>query len=529
MMPSIFDLMRAQQAARHQPQTTTPAPLPAPPAGGGTPYGLAALNQETTRVATAPQGTRNDTLNRAAYNLAQLVAGGQIDPGLVYDRLHQAATVAGLPPSEIASTLRSGGTAGRTQPRQPDEAWQPTTPPPVTVLDDHMPPSGQETSGHADSDTDAGSEPPSQEDKDAAYQAWRDAQVAAEAERLRIRADAQAIITREREEAAWAFPDYLPTLTDELALPDEKIEYLIDDVFPVDSNVLLTAQYKSGKTTMMLNLIRALADRTKFLDALDTHMGDGERIVFLNYEVGRGMIRRWMRQEHITRTDDVTVITIRGHEMPIMGSRGFAELTGALRRASCRVLVVDPYARAFVGNGQDENDNSQAGAFLDRWDQVKEAAGVRELVMVTHTGRDSAWGGKVRARGATRVDDWADVRWALTVDPDTDRRFLSASGRDVEWPEHEITYDAQTRRLGVGWLDRKASRRASQEDEVVRVVQDQPGISQAGILMALHASQSGLRKADLPALLEAARGHLRIYSQPGPKRSKLWYPTTEGK
>ena len=37
---------------------------------------MAALREETRLVATAQPGTRNDTLNRAAFSLGQLVAAG---------------------------------------------------------------------------------------------------------------------------------------------------------------------------------------------------------------------------------------------------------------------------------------------------------------------------------------------------------------------------------------------------------------------------------------------------------------------
>lgn len=46
---------------------------------GGTPYGLAALRRECDELAATPEGGRNDQLNRAAFNLAQLAAGGALD------------------------------------------------------------------------------------------------------------------------------------------------------------------------------------------------------------------------------------------------------------------------------------------------------------------------------------------------------------------------------------------------------------------------------------------------------------------
>jgi len=82
-------------------------------------YAAAALEAETDRVARAPVGTRNDTLNRAAFALGRLVGAGMLDAWLVHQELTDAARYAGLGRTEIRRTIRSGLTAGRRQPVQP--------------------------------------------------------------------------------------------------------------------------------------------------------------------------------------------------------------------------------------------------------------------------------------------------------------------------------------------------------------------------------------------------------------------------
>jgi hypothetical protein len=81
-------------------------------------YARSALEREAARVASAPVGTRNDTLNRAAYNLGTLVGGGLLDRALAETELARAAQAAGLAERETASTLRSGLTAGMARPRR---------------------------------------------------------------------------------------------------------------------------------------------------------------------------------------------------------------------------------------------------------------------------------------------------------------------------------------------------------------------------------------------------------------------------
>jgi hypothetical protein len=80
-------------------------------------YAQAALEAETDQVARAPEGTRNDTLNRAAFALGRLVGAGMLDAREVAAELEAAARSAGLGRAETRRTIRSGMTAGRRQPQ----------------------------------------------------------------------------------------------------------------------------------------------------------------------------------------------------------------------------------------------------------------------------------------------------------------------------------------------------------------------------------------------------------------------------
>ncbi|MEV4345073.1 bifunctional DNA primase/polymerase [Actinoplanes sp. NPDC049596] len=85
-------------------------------------YAQAALRAETDRVARAPVGTRNDTLNRAAFALGRLVGAGLLGTAEATRELEAAARFAGLGRAEIRGTIRSGMTAGRRTPLTSDPA-----------------------------------------------------------------------------------------------------------------------------------------------------------------------------------------------------------------------------------------------------------------------------------------------------------------------------------------------------------------------------------------------------------------------
>lgn len=80
-------------------------------------YVSAALAAEIGAIATAPAGRRNDTLNRAAYNLGQIVGAGLLARDQVEQLLRGAAGLTGLKTREIEATIKSGIEAGMKKPR----------------------------------------------------------------------------------------------------------------------------------------------------------------------------------------------------------------------------------------------------------------------------------------------------------------------------------------------------------------------------------------------------------------------------
>lgn len=75
------------------------------------------LEREVQAVALASKGLRNNALNRAAYNMGQLIGDGLITRGVVENALMLAGEDAGLGLTEICKTLKSGLDAGISNPR----------------------------------------------------------------------------------------------------------------------------------------------------------------------------------------------------------------------------------------------------------------------------------------------------------------------------------------------------------------------------------------------------------------------------
>jgi hypothetical protein len=126
------------QRLQHRP-ADRPAPVISVPVGNrpGPRYGRAALAQELARVATAPQGQRNQQLWEAARNLYNLVAAGALDHHQVHQGLLQAAERCGLladEPRQTQRTLASGRQVGLGPPRPAPDRTHPdpthASPPP---------------------------------------------------------------------------------------------------------------------------------------------------------------------------------------------------------------------------------------------------------------------------------------------------------------------------------------------------------------------------------------------------------------
>lgn len=260
----------------------------------------------------------------------------------------------------------------------------------------------------------------------------------------RIRQQAREQVRKELAETNAAGRYQLPAsrnLKDELALPDEPIAYIIENLWPTGANISLTATYKAGKTSTINNIIKALADGEYLFGHYQSqHEGN---IAYWNYEVSPNQIRTWLREVTINNTHLVHLLNMRGHTWPISSQYVIDQTIQWLKDRTITTWIIDPLARAFVNSG-DENSNQDVGIFLDTLDYIKDQAGVANLLIAAHTGRNAEQGNS-RARGASRFDDWVDARWMISK-TDDGNRYFAADGRDVQQDEALLEWDAETRR-----------------------------------------------------------------------------------
>jgi hypothetical protein len=312
-------------------------------------------------------------------------------------------------------------------------------------------------------------------------------QVAEELRRIRVREEAQRRARKARQAVA-PRPSIVP-LDEFLAVPDEPVAYRIDRLWPKGGRVVLAAQYKAGKTTMVGNLLRSLVDSAPFLDTFAVEPFRG-RVVLLDDELDETMVRRWLRDQGIRHETAAAVVSLRGRlsSFDLLDPETRTEWATALREAGATVVVLDCLAPILDALGLSED--KEAGRFLVAFDEMLKEAGVAEAVVIHHMGHSGE-----RSRGASRLRDWPDVEWRLVREKNEDGesepnapRYFSAFGRDVDVAEGLLTFEPATRRLALAG----GSRKDTAEDKVLRALVDHlglaPGESQRQIEAAFKES-----------------------------------------
>jgi hypothetical protein len=323
-----------------------------------------------------------------------------------------------------------------------------------------------------------------------------------------LRSDASGIARSIVAERDWTPVPPLVTLRQAIDEAPELEPPRIERVCPANARVTIIAPKKTGKSTLVLNLVRSVTTGDKFLDRWPTRQG---RVAVLNYEVLAEQWAHWCAEAGIP-LDESLVLSLRGLPNPLASARGRKELAAQLRDHSVDVLVVDPFGRASNGIVDEENSNSQVRRFTAMLDELAHDAGVSELVLPVHAGKAGE-----EARGASELGDWPDALWTLVRD-DNGNRFFAADGRDVDMPEEMLQWNHQNRRLSFTAVavNRATAKLHAATDLIIDIIGAEPGINISGIEAALQAAgidvtkkgQTGrwLRELDAQGVIRQSTG-----------------------
>lgn len=341
--------------------------------------------------------------------------------------------------------------------------------------------------------------------------------------RLRIEAEARRAYNFE----SYRYPpsEVSSSLGTDLTRPVEKHPHRIESLLGLRHNASLTAQYKTGKTSLMLNMALALVDHAPFLGSLAVHGDVGINVGMWSGEMDRDDYIAYVRPMGVQNVDAFHTAHLRGYPVAILDDAGRQWAIDWLKEREIDVWLFDSWARLCAWNGVLENDNSSVAQLTAAVDQIKEEAGVSNFVTAVHTGRTQQAEGEERARGATALDDWVDSRIVMTRQKAD--RFLFCEGRNVGLEERQLSYDPATHLMSLGEGDRRESRDSNARSLVVAAVAVSPGITTNNLRELVRQDLPSKNNNEAGDAIHAAIAAGLIRTEPGPRNSKLHYLANE--
>jgi hypothetical protein len=374
----VLPLPDALRGLLTTPQAPRTYSVPPGSNGHGPPsYGAAALRAELDDLSQAVPGTRNDSLNRAAFALGQLVAGGELAQAEVEAGLLVTARGIGLDDTEAVPVIQRGLAAGSAQPRSA----------PAQTINTGLGGGliGQPLNG-------APLPPPA---------------------------------TPNQAPPPPATGPYLYTAIDALA-PQPPIDWVVDGLLPTASTAIVFGQPGSKKTWSCLDLAVCICQGAPWL-GFATKPGS---VLLIDEESGpRRLLRRMgdsIRGHQGDETLPIFATSLHGFNFWTNApAHGAQVLLGLIQQVQARVVIIDALADVMLGG--DENAVKDAQPVFHALRQVAEASGAA-IVVIHHATK--ATGGY---RGSTAIAGAVDLLLEVTSKPNEPTvTFETTKARDSE-------------------------------------------------------------------------------------------------
>jgi hypothetical protein len=312
--------------------------------------------------------------------------------------------------------------------------------------------------------------------------------------RLVIRdvAQRQFSVARARE-LGNAPPDLmeLPSAEEWFEEPDDDFDYVIDPLLMRGHNALLSGGAKAGKTTLVADLVGCLTRRESvWMDqfALSTLRG---KVGWVNYEMPGPQLKRWLRTARVNPKRFAMPLNLRSNGPNFLDDEWWEFIRDWINDQKVTFLVLDSLTEMVSAAGLDEDkDGVEVLAAVNR---LREQTTLSEVLVIAHFGHNGE-----RTRGTSKFNGWVDVPMKLIREERSgqpDRRYFSAFGRDVAFPESEV------KRMGDGTL-----------------VVD-PGLGRRAASAREDSAAQQRRKAEKAELLQTVYG--AVSREPGCSASRL--------
>ena len=217
------------------------------------------------------------------------------------------------------------------------------------------------------------------------------------------------------------------------------VEWLWQGYLRPGEVTLLTSRWKTGKTTLLAGLLRALGAGQPFLDR---PVRPGKAWVFSeeNEDLWRDRVRTHPVGEHV----ELFPRPFRGRPTPQEWSDLIDDAADARTAGELDLFVVDPLASFLPGHCE-----SNAALLLDALRPLHRLTTAGAAVLLLHHPRKKEAEAGESARGSGALTGFADVLMELSrygkLKTDSNRRLLFARSRRTETPERlAYEWDAAT-------------------------------------------------------------------------------------
>lgn len=397
-------------------------------------YAKAALDAECRTMAAAVQGERNHTLNTCAFKLGTLVGAGALAYDDVFAALDDAAKRAGCDnPEKDHGTIHRGLRDGMRQPRDlgnlHGDAWEG----PHAHPDRNGTPTDEPSSGDEQS---------------------------------------------QRRASKLALGFALPIPASQLKTP-EGARWILDGYLSQGSISLLSALWKSGKTTLIACLLRSMEAGGIFCGR---ELSPGRVLMVTEESEGR-----WARRRDALGLKDHIEFMV----CPFANKATWDEwkaflafLSGIIPRRGYMLVIFDTLVNLWPV--RDENDASQVQAALMPMRKLPGSAGV----LLTHHNRKGDGQEATASRGSGALTGFVDTIMELRRFDPTERqdrrRVITAYSRDQETPDElviELTEEGGYRAVAGGAGGKRGVKTLELTTVIARLLPSvEPGITAAHLL-----------------------------------------------
>lgn len=266
----------------------------------------------------------------------------------------------------------------------------------------------------------------------------------------------QLILKRASREAdrllrneSWVEPDDGWSLAEARRDPPSPVRQVIHKLLP-EGITILAAQFKSGKTTLGIDMASCLLAGEDFLESFEVDELAGN-VGYWNMEVDESQMYEWQDRRVGAGAERFFTAHLRGKRMDLLSDVTAEWAVKWLTNRDVDVWFLDPMGRML----DDENNASEFNRWFQALEQIVTEAKVRATLIIHHSGHaDAGMHDAIpRARGSSAMlgNTDANINYRHGGDlgqaPPDSRRYLSAFGRGVDVPEMTLEFDRNSGQL----------------------------------------------------------------------------------